>query len=131
MKHSKETAPAAAPDKKKRARRANWIFAGAVLLLALVLLGVRLWWQASTGPDRVAVLTYSADDALEIDLRQDRTIDVSTGSYTIHLQVQDGKIAFVDSPCPDHVCEAFGWLEKEGDWAACMPAGAFLEIEGR
>ena len=130
MKHTKENAPAA-PEKKTRARRTNLIFAAVVLLLALILLAVRLWWQAHAGPDQVAVLTYSAQDALEIDLRQERTIDVDTGSYTIHVQVQDGKIAFVDSPCPDHVCEAFGWLEKEGDWAACMPAGAFLEIESR
>ena len=51
-----------------------------------------------------------------------------THLYTIHLEVKDGAIAFVDSPCPDHLCENYGWLSREGDWAACLPARASLTI---
>ncbi len=38
-------------------------------------------------------------------------------------------VPFVDSPCPDHLCEGFGTLKNEGDWAACMPARASVTIE--
>ena len=38
-------------------------------------------------------------------------------------------IAFVDSPCPDHLCEGYGWLSRQDDWAACLPAQATLTIE--
>jgi len=34
----------------------------------------------------------------------------------------------VDSPCPDHLCENFGWLSRAGDWAACLPAKASLTL---
>ena len=64
-----------------------------------------------------------------IDLRRDADYDIDTGRYTIHLHVENGGIAFVDSPCPDHLCEGFGVLKNEGDWAACMPAKASLTIE--
>ena len=50
-------------------------------------------------------------------------------SYTIHLVVENGGIRFVESPCPDHTCESFGVLTKQGDWAACLPARASVTVE--
>ena len=61
-------------------------------------------------------------------LDRDATYDIVSGDYTIHLQVQNGAIRFVDSPCPDHLCENFGWLSRAGDWAACLPAKASLTL---
>ena len=55
-------------------------------------------------------------------------IEIDIDNHTIHLEVKDGAIAFVDSPCPDHLCENYGWLSREGDWAACLPARASLTI---
>ena len=42
---------------------------------------------------------------------------------------EDGGIRFVESPCPDHTCESFGVLTKQGDWAACLPARASVTVE--
>ena len=55
--------------------------------------------------------------------------DIDTGTYTVHLHVENGGIAFVNSPCPDHLCEGFGILQNAGDWAACMPARTSITIE--
>ena len=46
-----------------------------------------------------------------------------------NVPLQNGAIAFVESPCPDHLCEGFGWLSRAGDWAACLPAEASVTIE--
>ena len=40
----------------------------------------------------------------------------------------DGAARFVDSPCPDHICEGFGWLSNEDQTATCLPARAVLTI---
>ena len=78
----------------------------------------------------LAVLTYGdPQTTLTFALSKDGVYDVDTGEYTIHLRVEDGAIAFVDSPCPDHLCEGFGRLKAQGDWAACMPARASLTIQ--
>ena len=37
-------------------------------------------------------------------------------------------ISFQDSQCPDHVCEQFGQLSEEGAWAACVPAGVYVQL---
>ena len=65
----------------------------------------------------------------DIDLREDGDYTFSSNGYEIHLQVRDGAVAFVDSPCPDHLCEQFGQLSEVYDWAACLPAQAMLSIE--
>ena len=104
----------------------NVLFILAVLAVAAVL------WLVTRpgGTGRTAVLRYG-DPQVEqrIDLRKNADYDIDTGTYTIHLHVEDGGIAFVNSPCPDHLCEGFGTLKNQGDWAACMPAKASLTIE--
>ena len=125
-------------------KRKNLLFIAIILALAAV-----LWLAAHHGgTGRTAVLRYGDPESggylgapMEclwetpwqveqcIDLRKNAEYDIDTGLYTIHLRVENGGIAFVDSPCPDHLCEGFGTLKNEGDWAACMPAKASLTIE--
>jgi hypothetical protein len=110
---------------KSKETRINVIFA--VILLAVA--GVFFFMNSKREAGGVARLTYGDDSTvLDIPLNQDKEYDIDTGYYTIHLQVKDGKIAFVDSPCPDHKCEGFGWLSQEDDWAACLPARASITV---
>ena len=68
----------------------------------------------------------SASPSAALDKDYDYLYDV--GSYVVHLQVKDGTISFQDSQCPDHVCEQFGQLSEEGAWAACVPAGVYVQL---
>lgn len=103
----------------------NLIFA--VVLLAAA--GILFWVNSGRSTGGVAELTYGDDNTvMDIPLNKDAHYDIDTGYYTIHLTVEDGRIAFVDSPCPDHKCEGFGWLSREDDWAACLPARATLIV---
>ena len=111
-------------QKNRRGLRQNLIFAALVLALAA---GLALWRQATAAPAPVAQLDYTGGQ-MTIALDRDATYDIVSGDYTSHLQVQNGALRFVDSPCPDHVCENFGWLSRAGDWAACLPAKASLTL---
>ena len=98
-------------------KRKNLLFIAIILALAAV-----LWLAAHHGgTGRTAVLRYG-DPQVEqrIDLRKNAEYDIDTGLYTIHLRVENGGIAFVDSPCPDHLCEGFGTL-KNGPLRAPFP----------
>lgn len=111
----------------KPSTKQNLIFLAVVLVVIGGLLAWRYAGRQTAGTE--AVLQYG-DPAQEmrIPLAKDAVYDIDTGFYTIHLQVQDEGIAFIDSPCPDHLCEGFGTLRKVGDWAACLPARASLTI---
>ena len=100
--------------------------------LAVLAAAAGLWLatHAGRGTGNVAVVRYG-DPQVEqrIDLSQNADYDIDTGTYTVHLHVENGGIAFVNSPCPDHLCEGFGILQNAGDWAACMPARTSITIE--
>lgn len=100
--------------------------------LAILAIAAGLWLATHAGHSSgtVAVVRYG-DPQVEqrIDLSKDADYDIDTGEYTVHLHVADGGIAFVNSPCPDHLCEGFGILKTAGDWAACMPARTSITIE--
>ena len=117
-------------QKRNQNLKTTLIFTAAVLLAAAALGGYYLVRQAIL-PDKVAHLVYGTLERAQtdIDLREDADYSFQSNGYEIHLQVRDGAIAFVDSPCPDHVCEQFGQLSEVYDWAACIPAQAMLTIE--
>ena len=104
----------------------NLVFTALLLLAA----GALFLLTHRGGTAHTAVLRYG-DPQVEQRIALDKDADyaVDTGTYTIHLHVEGGGIAFVDSPCPDHLCEGFGTLRNPGDWAACMPARASITIE--
>ncbi len=107
---------------------ANLLFACAVLAAAALLFALRGAGRDDDAP-LAARLIYGDESAvLDIPLDADAVYDVDTGYLTVHVEVKDGAARFIDSPCPDHVCESYGWLALEDQTAACLPARAVLTI---
>lgn len=104
----------------------NALFAGLVLLAAL---GFWLALRTQKGPALCARADFGMGAVERLPLDTDHDYYYEVGGYIVHLQVRDGEIAFLDSQCPDHVCEDFGWLSQPGQWACCIPAGVIVTIE--
>ena len=107
----------------------NLVFALVLLAVAAALyFGVReAQGGKESGLEAIVDFGDGITETLPLDTDHDYVYDV--GNYVVHLQVKDGAIAFLDSQCPDHVCEQFGWLDKDGAWAACVPAGVYVVVE--
>lgn len=48
---------------------------------------------------------------------------------TVQLAVEEGRICFLSSGCPDKICVRSGWLSRTGQTAACLPAGVVVRVE--
>lgn len=114
------------PCAKRRRLIVNAAFAAAVLLAAGL-----AWWalRRSSGPALYARADFGMGAVEMLPLDTDYDYYYQVDGYIVHLQVRDGAVAFLDSQCPDHVCEDFGWLSQPGQWACCVPAGVFVTIE--
>ena len=100
-------------EKRPESRRkwlANVLFAAVILAVAGVLVLLRGAGRDAEVPLKAQLIYGDQNTVLDLPLDVDRTYDVDTGYLTVHIQVEDGAARFVDSPCPDHVCESFGWL---------------------
>lgn len=103
-----------------------------ILLIAVIggLLFLRLRTAPQAGGLYANVSIAGAGDAAEkIYLSQNGIYYIEEGVFTVTLEVDNGEIRFINSQCPDHVCEGFGWLSREGDWAFCAPAGVSVMVE--
>ena len=114
--------------KRLSARQKNLLFAAVILAAAALLL---LLYRAGTRRAELleAVVDFGDGITETLPLDEDHDYLYDVGSYVVHLQVKDGAVAFLDSQCPDHVCEQFGWLSEKGAWAACVPAGVYVKVE--
>lgn len=100
----------------------------AVLLLVLAaaaVLALALRPRAAGGQAR---LTFADGSSVTLSLDRDGRYTFDEGRLPVTLQVKAGRVRFVDSVCPDHICEGFGWIFRQGQTAVCAPAGALLEI---
>ena len=102
-----------------------------VVALAALLVGAAwasLW--RDDGPAEYAQL--SAPDAPDqrLALSADQVRDVQGRIGTSRLEVRDGRVRFIDSPCVGRYCVHAGWLSRSGQVAACLPNGVVVEVTG-
>lgn len=109
--------------KKYISKRDAIIIAAAVALCAaaLVLLSV-----FSSG-GAVAEVAHAGEVIKRIPLDEDGIYTIK-GDLEVTLEVSGSAIRFVNSLCPDHVCEGYGWLSEEHDCAVCMPARVIVTV---
>ncbi len=99
-----------------------------VIGILLICIGALIYTRITHKPGNIAVLSYDNNKEEYISLQQNARYDFDSNGYTIHIEVKNGRAAFVDSPCPDHICEHYGWLKHDGQLAVCLPAKATLRI---
>lgn len=46
------------------------------------------------------------------------------------IMIENESIAIVESDCPDHLCEEFGFKNTVGDIIVCLPHQLYIEIKG-
>lgn len=100
-------------------------------LLAAAALAAGLWlWLRPRTAGHTALVTVAGAQSFTVPLDKDNEIHIDTAALPVTLEVKGGKIRFINSQCPDGLCEGFGWLSDEGSQAICMPAGVVVTVQG-
>ena len=111
----------------KKKLNINVILIGGLLVIALAFFG---WQQVTKVKGAKALVMFDNKDyEYEIDLSKDAVLHFDDGKFLVTLEVKDGAIRFIDSKCPDHLCEGFGFISHEDEFAVCMPAGVSVFID--
>lgn len=107
--------------------RADWV----VVLFAVTLLPVVYvyGWRADT-PASLAHITDAQHHTRTIRLDHDQILHVQGKLGDSVLQIQRGKIRFIQSPCATKFCILSGWLKYNGDAMACLPNGVYVQVSG-
>ena len=100
-----------------------------LLLIAALIGGFFLLKQDSDS----GVAALSVDGSIialyDLNKEENRFIDLSDSyGVPVTLEIKDCSIRFYESQCPDHICENYGYISREGETAVCMPNRTVLTI---
>lgn len=104
-------------------KREILIIAALVIACAAAIILISLAPRGSS-----AAVYYDGELIQRIRLDRDAIYPIAAG-LPVTLEVKDGAIRFINSKCPDHLCEGFGFIGGEHEYAICMPAKAVVMIE--
>ncbi|MFV0351058.1 MAG: NusG domain II-containing protein [Oscillospiraceae bacterium] len=128
-KKNDHTTPAQTPATARPfAKKRDLIVIGAILLVAAAAF---LFFMLTRTTGAVAEITISGtkgNSVQTIALSKDGIYDIEGGSYPVTLEIADGAVRFINSQCPDHLCEGFGWLRYQDEYAICIPAGVWVRV---
>ncbi len=97
-------------------------------LLTLPFLYAHFWGGKQVG--EMAKIRVSDGPELLIPLNQNKVFTVTGPLGESTLEVLDGEIRFMQSPCQGKQCVNSGWLQASGAFTACLPNRISLYITG-
>jgi len=101
-----------------------------IILLAAGLTGFSAY-TAYIKPQAVSRVTIRGQQReWSFPLGAEETVNVPGPLGTTVVRINKGSAWVESSPCNNQSCVAQGHLKQQGAWAACLPNGVFLLIEG-
>lgn len=100
---------------------------GGLLVLSLLSIAVV---DRLAGTGSLAVVEVDGQEISRLDLSVDgqRVIKGLLGDTIV--QVREGKVRVVKSPCPHKICVRTGWVSKSGNLIVCVPNRVVVRVEG-
>ena len=111
---------------RKLFKKGDIIIIAAVAALALVLLAPSLVKKDSL----TAQIYVDGQMAEEIDLSAVSESYSFSPKDGTKIEVENGKIRFASAVCRDKLCVKSGWLDRNGQTAACLPERIVISIKG-
>ncbi len=103
----------------------RWVLSAALLALAAA-------WAALGGDEGgMALVTQEGRVVARLDLERPTRLTVDGPLGQTVLEVAEGRVRFLSSPCRGQLCVHAGWLSQGGAFAACLPNGVAVRIAAR
>lgn len=112
--------------------KGRWFRLGDLIPIGLVLAAAAMLciWSARAAVGQKLCVTTPTEE-LVFSLAADReTVIVGDNGLSLTVVIEDGGACVRAADCPDQVCVHTGRLTKDGDTAACLPAGVMLTVTG-
>lgn len=115
---------------KKSTDRRTWSPRDGILILSLLAVAlVAYLWQGLPQQGGVCQVIYQGEVVLTVPLDVDQVFSIEQLPQVV-FQVRGGRVAFIESDCPDQTCVHTGWIGSARGFAACVPNRVALRILG-
>jgi len=99
------------------------------VLISVCIIAVLFYYSWSPASDaRYAAVYVGGEKRYIIDLHEDNVLDIEGEDGISQLEIRNGKVRFISSPCQSQFCLRNGWLSPVIGVIACLPNGVSLEL---
>jgi hypothetical protein len=102
-----------------------------VFAAALAAIGLISWKVYAGGASAPRVYLHGASAEWIYPLDSPRTVAIPGPLGDTVVQIAGGEVRVLSSPCKEKICIRSGAIARPGQWIACLPNRAFIEIRGR
>lgn len=85
----------------------------------------------SQGTSRQVLVVHSPEGRFAYSMDRDTRVEIKGNLGSSWIVIKDGCAWFESSPCDNKICVETGKITMERQWAACMPNGVMIHIEGK
>ncbi len=104
---------------------ADWVAA-----LLLVALCAGSWLVLARRPAGSQLVIDSPTQRQILLLDHDQVLYAEGPLGPSRIEVREGRVGIVSSPCPEQRCVLQGWIRRQGESTACLPNRIAVCIEG-
>lgn len=98
-------------------------------LILLPFLYMHFWGRPVYG--EYVVIRAAGQPPLSVPLHHNRRLEVDGPLGRSVIVIEDARVRFIESPCQNKQCILAGWLDDNGEVAACLPNGITVQVQGR
>lgn len=77
------------------------------------------------------LMIQTHDEKFAYSMEKDTTLEIPGLIGRSRIIIKDGEAWFEDSPCDNKICIEAGKINRQNQWAACLPNGIIIFIEGK
>jgi hypothetical protein len=107
----------------------------AIFLFALLIIGLISLQTYARGRGTPEIMISGAGGDAEqqwiYPLDAETTVRVPGPLGETVVEIADGAVRVISSPCPEKICIKTGRISKPGQWIACLPNRVFISIRGK
>lgn len=102
-----------------------------IMLAVFVLVVVAFVFKNISDENLIAEIYFDGEiiDTVNLAEKEEKVITTGVNGETV-IRADKGRIYFLSSCCEDKICVESGMLEKNGDFASCLPEKVVVKIKG-
>ena len=104
-----------------------------IIVFSLILFAIVLAVIFTSRPKEDATkahVYYQGETVYVLDLSEDKQVQVKTEHGIVHIEVKEGKIHVLSSPCPGQTCVHQGEKSQAGESIICAYEGVLISLHG-
>lgn len=76
-------------------------------------------------------ITIDGNEVITADIDVNRRLSIKGAIGITEIEIKDGRVRVIDSPCSNKTCVKTGWIDKPYQTIICIPNHVVIEIANK